>query len=141
MRRSAAHELFWSLSFAATPTTWDRCGGFDEAYVGYGGEDTDFGQRARAAGVDLAWVGGADAFHQHHPVSRPPVEHVDDILRNGAVFRARWGWWPMVGWLKEMEGMGLVRRDGDAWVRAGARAGTGCRTAAPTRLVSQTARR
>ena len=120
VRRSDAHELFWSLSFAMTPGTWDRCGGFDEAYVGYGGEDTDFGQRIRAAGVDLAWVGGADAFHQHHPVSRPPVEHLDDILRNGAVFHARWGWWPMGGWLDEMATLGLVRREGEGWVRADA---------------------
>ena len=80
--------------------------------------DTDFGQRARAAGVDLARVGGADAFHQHHAVSRPPVEHVDDILRNGCVFQDRWGWWPMEGWLGEMEALGLVRRDGVGWVRA-----------------------
>ena len=124
VRRSADHELFWSLSFATTPTTWDRCGGFDEAYVGYGGEDTDFGQRARAAGVDLAWVGGADAFHQHHPVSHPPVEHVDDILRNGAVFHSRWGWWPMTGWLDEMESLGLVRRHGDGWLRKDAGVGS-----------------
>lgn len=127
VRRSDAHELFWSLSFATTPVTWERCGGFDEAYVGYGGEDTDFGQRARAAGVDLAWVGGADAFHQHHPVSRPPVEHLDDILRNGALFHARWGWWPMEGWLTEMEALGLVRRQDGGWVAA--EAGVGSRPA------------
>lgn len=125
--RSDAHDLFWSLSFATTPATWQRCGGFDEAYVGYGGEDTDFGQRARAAGVDLAWVGGADAFHQHHPVSRPPVEHVDDILRNGALFHARWGWWPMAGWLGEMEQLGLVRRQGEGWVRVDSVVGAGPR--------------
>ncbi|RYJ06329.1 MAG: glycosyltransferase family 2 protein, partial [Actinomycetales bacterium] len=109
------HRLFWSLSFAVTPATWDRIGGFDEAYVGYGGEDTDFGQRARSAGVPMAWVGGADAFHQHHPVSRPPVEHVQDVVRNAEVFARRWGWWPMEGWLEAFEERGLVARSGDGW--------------------------
>jgi hypothetical protein len=112
------HRLFWSLSFAITATAWERVGGFDETYSGYGGEDTDFGQRARAAGLDLHWVGGADAYHQHHPVSDPPVEHLDDILRNGARFATRWGWWPMEGWLRAFAERGLVRPDGEGWARS-----------------------
>ncbi|RYJ04568.1 MAG: glycosyltransferase family 2 protein [Actinomycetales bacterium] len=111
------HRLFWSLSFAVTPSIWQRIGGFDEVYVGYGGEDTDLGQRARQQGVPIAWTGGAHAFHQHHPVSRPPVEHVEDILRNGALFHDRWGWWPMQGWLDAFEELDLVRRTPDGWVQ------------------------
>ncbi|WP_395659809.1 glycosyltransferase family 2 protein [Nocardioides sp.] len=110
-------DLFWSLSFATSATTWDRSGGFCEDYVGYGGEDTDFGRRLGSAGIDLAWVGSARAYHQHHPVSSPPVEHVDDILRNGRIFRDRWGTWPMLGWLTELERHGIVERRGDEWVR------------------------
>ncbi|MEU6062618.1 galactosyltransferase-related protein [Streptomyces sp. NPDC047097] len=105
------HRLFWSLSFAVTAATWRRIGGFCERYTGYGGEDTDFGRTAAARGVDLRWVGGAPAYHQHHPVSRPPVEHLDDILRNGAVFRDRWGSWPMEGWLRDFARLGLARHD------------------------------
>jgi GT2 family glycosyltransferase len=111
-------DLFWSLSFALTPRTWDAVGGFCEDYYGYGGEDTDFGRSAARAGVDLWWVGGAWAFHQHHGAAGPPVQHVDDILRNGAVFHHRWGRWPMEGWLQHFEREGLVRRDLDGqWVR------------------------
>lgn len=105
------HELFWSLSFAVTADTWTRLGGFHEGYVGYGGEDTDFGQVAAAAGVGLTWVGGARAYHQHHPVESPPVRHLDAIMRNGALFRDRWGWWPMTGWLDEFAARGLIARD------------------------------
>ena len=115
--RGGDHRLFWSLSFAITAAAWQRVGGFSEDYTGYGGEDTDFGQRARAAGLDLNWVGGADAYHQHHPVSDPPVEHLDDILRNGAQFAARWGWWPMEGWLRAFAERGLIRPAGDGWER------------------------
>lgn len=110
------HALFWSLSFAVRRDVWERIGGFDEAYAGYGAEDTDFSWQARARGVELSWVGGARAFHQHHPVSRPPVEHLTDILRNGRIFADRWGHWPMEGWLKEFAQLGLVRREGRDWV-------------------------
>lgn len=111
------HELFWSLSFAVDAPMWVRIGGFDEAYVGYGGEDTDFGQRARAAGVDIAWVGGARAYHQHHPTDDPPIRHVDAILRNGGVFAARWGWWPMQGWLDEFVRTGIIERTSTGYRR------------------------
>jgi hypothetical protein len=105
--RAGDHRLFWSLSFAVTADTWQRIGGFCEKYVGYGGEDTDFGQLARHAGVDLCWVGGAWAFHQHHATRSPAVEHAEDILRNAAIFHERWGWWPMRGWLDEIAGSGV----------------------------------
>ncbi|MGB7818484.1 MAG: galactosyltransferase-related protein [Ornithinibacter sp.] len=105
--------LFWSLSFAMTDTDWCAVGGFDESYVGYGGEDTDFGQRLRRAGGRLLWVGGAMAFHQHHPVQSPPVQHLEDIVRNANLFAARWGWWPMEGWLAEFQAAGLAARSRD----------------------------
>ncbi|MEI4270292.1 galactosyltransferase-related protein [Klenkia sp. LSe6-5] len=113
---AADHRLFWSLSFALTAATWTRLDGFCTEYAGYGGEDTDFAETAHAAGVPLRWVGGAAAFHQHHPVSRPPVEHLSDVLANGAVFARRWGWWPMQGWLEAFQERGLVRRAGEDWV-------------------------
>ncbi len=111
LQRDGDHRLFWSLSFATTAATWHRIGGFDEAYEGYGAEDTDFGCRARAAGVPLTWVGGAAALHQWHPSESPPENHLDDILRNGAIFARRWGWWPMEGWLAAFVERGLIRWD------------------------------
>ncbi|CAB4944996.1 unannotated protein [freshwater metagenome] len=107
----AEPDLFWSLSFACSDTAWRRSGGFCEDYVGYGGEDTDYARAALVAGLDLGWVGAARAFHQWHPVSRPPVEHVADVVRNARIFHARWGEWPMVGWLEAFEERGLVVRD------------------------------
>lgn len=103
------HALFWSLSFAVTASTWETLGGFCEDYTGYGGEDTDFGETARQAGVRIRWIGGATAFHQYHSISDPPVEHLDDILRNATTFHRRWGWWPMTGWLTEFERRHLIR--------------------------------
>ena len=105
------YELFWSLSFAVTAAVWQRIGGFSTEYVGYGGEDTDYAQRAAADAVGLRWVGGAHAFHQFHPVSDPPVEHLADVVANALVFHRRWGWWPMRGWLDAFELQGLISRD------------------------------
>jgi GT2 family glycosyltransferase len=104
-------RLFWSLSFAVTASTWNRIGGFCPDYVGYGGEDTDFAEQAHAAGVGMRWVGGATAFHQHHPVSSPPVEHLAAIVRNARVFYDRWGWWPMTGWLTAFADLGRAGFD------------------------------
>ena len=104
-------ELFWSLSFALTAADWIRLGGFCEQYTGYGGEDTDFAVTASAAGATLYWVGGATAFHQHHPPSRTTPARVAEIVRNATLFRRRHGWWPMSGWLSELAHAGLVTFD------------------------------
>ncbi|MET2011213.1 galactosyltransferase-related protein [Microbacterium chocolatum] len=111
------YALFWSLSFAVTPRVWEVIGGFDEAYEGYGAEDTDFAFRARDRGVGLTWVGGAHAYHQWHPSGTPPWRHLDDILRNGRIFADRWGTWPMDGWLAAFASAGAIERDGDGWRR------------------------
>lgn len=106
-------RLFWSLSFATTSAAWDRIGGFDEGYLGYGGEDTDFGQRLGAADGTMLWVGDALAYHQHHESHDPPLHHVAEVVDNATRFEARWGWLPMRRWLSQYEDLGLVVRHPD----------------------------
>lgn len=108
---STEYELFWSLSFAVSTPVWHRIGGFCTQYTGYGGEDTDYAQKAAAQHITMRWVGGAHAFHQHHPISDPPVEHLRDIVVNAVLFHRRWGWWPMQGWLDAFEARGLIEYD------------------------------
>jgi GT2 family glycosyltransferase len=95
-------ELFWSLSFCLTKVTWERLGGFHEGYAGYGAEDTDFAVRARQAGAQLFWVGGAEAFHQHHDPSREDPGHRAEMVRNAQLFFERHGWRPMRDWLDQL---------------------------------------
>lgn len=113
-RRETNPGLFWSLAFAIRRSRFEELGGFDEAFVGYGAEDTDFGFRAERAQTPLIFVGGAIACHQYHDSYDPPVQHLDDIVRNATIFKARWGWWPMQGWLDAFVAMGLIdyRDDG-----------------------------
>lgn len=100
--------LFWSLAFAVRQAAFERLGGFDEGFTGYGGEDTDFAFRARDAGLPLLFTASTLAFHQHHTVHEPPLQHFADIVANAARFRARHGFWPMDGWLDAFARMGLI---------------------------------
>lgn len=106
---------FWSLNFALGQSDWTAIGGFDTAYVGYGGEDTDFGQRLGRCGGSMIWTGGATALHQWHATQSPPVSHLEDIVRNANLFARRWGWWPMGGWLEGFREQGLAYQDGTGW--------------------------
>lgn len=116
---AADPNLLWSLNIASSILDWHRIGGFDERYVGYGGEDTDFGYRLRAAGGRLWWARGAGVFHQWHPSSSPPVQHAASIARNANLFRSQWGVDPMPGWLTAMQESGHLVRTAEGWATAG----------------------
>jgi GT2 family glycosyltransferase len=101
------HCLFWSLNFACSQTTYTSIGGFNEDYMGYGGEDTDFAFRARRAAINVESV-DALAFHQHHLVYCPPLNHFSSIIDNAQRFRRLWGHWPMAGWLTAFADAGYI---------------------------------
>ncbi|MFK5633478.1 glycosyltransferase family 2 protein [Ornithinimicrobium sp. LYQ103] len=108
---------FWSLSFALTAEDFATTGGFCPEFVGYGGEDTDFAMTVGSLGGSLTWVGGATAYHQHHPPASVDRGHVAAVVRNAGVFARRWGWWPMEGWLEDYARRGLAARGPDGvWV-------------------------
>lgn len=104
----ADYRCFWSLNFAMRRATFLATGGFDERYAGYGGEDTDFGKTISLAGVPIAWIKGALAYHQYHPHHMPPVHHLDSVVRNAELFEAKWGYRTMGHWLHAFRLMGLV---------------------------------
>lgn len=108
LARSDNPGLFWSLAFGVRATTFDRLGGFDEGFDGYGAEDTDLAFRADALGIPVLFSAGGQAFHQHHVACDPPLQHFADIVRNAQRFRARHGLWPMDGWLDAFAERGLI---------------------------------
>lgn len=105
--QSERYEMFWSLGFAITRDAFERIGGFDESYVGYGAEDTDFAFAARKAGVPF-WQSDARVFHQAHAVVKPPLHHAESIVENANRFAAKWGELPMRGWLDRFAETGIV---------------------------------
>lgn len=108
------YRCFWSLNFAMRRATYLTTGGFDEGYVGYGGEDTDFGRIVATAGIPLKWCRGARVYHQYHPHHMPPVHHIDSVIANAVRFRDKWGHLTMEHWLRAFDLMGLIeQRDGE----------------------------
>ncbi|MDN3586233.1 galactosyltransferase-related protein [Pedobacter aquatilis] len=105
--KEISYELFWSLNFACLKTTYQNIGGFDELFEGYGGEDTDFAFSAKEKQIPIKLV-EALAFHQHHQSYSPPLNHLDDIIRNAQYFFKKWGSWPMSGWLEKFQQAGLI---------------------------------
>lgn len=107
--------LIWSLNFAITAREFRALGGFDERYVGYGGEDADFLRTVRERQWPVWWLRGATAFHQFHPHHVPPVHHLDAVVANARRYEEKWGEPAMEQWLRAFTLMGLVRREGDGW--------------------------
>ena len=100
--------MLWGLNFALKRRLFLKVGGLDERFVGYGGEETDFARGLREVGAKLYWCGGARAYHQHHAVMRPPLQHFTDIVRNARLYHEKWGEWCMDYWLGQMHESGFI---------------------------------
>ena len=104
----------WGLSFALTRRSYFAVGGMSELFEGYGGEETDFATRLGVSGLPFLWTTGARCYHQHHPISAPPLQHFDAILRNATLFHQRHGRWCMDYWLGQFQDLGLIAWTVDA---------------------------
>jgi N-acetylglucosaminyl-diphospho-decaprenol L-rhamnosyltransferase len=104
----------WGLSFALGRQSYLAVGGMSELFEGYGGEETDFATRLGMLGLPFFWTAGARCYHQHHPISVPPLQHFDAILRNATLFHERHGRWCMDYWLGQFQSLGLIAWSIDA---------------------------
>jgi GT2 family glycosyltransferase len=109
------YALFWSLCFCTTSKIFNYMGGFDEKIIGYGGEDTDFGFKARSLSIPL-YSTPARCFHQYHKKSGPPKDHLSTIVSNANYLYQKWGVWVMEGWLQHFEKTGLIKLKDDRLV-------------------------
>lgn len=107
-KKNHPHELFWSLCFGIKKETFFALNGFDNQYLGYGGEDTDFAFTARSHNIPCYKV-GALAFHQYHFSYDPPLNHLADIVKNALIFQAKWHILPMKKWLYKFAEMGYIK--------------------------------
>lgn len=104
------HDEFWGLCFGIHASTWKELGGMDEGYIGYGAEETDLAAQLRKASVPVFWTAGARAWHQHHEVHIPPLQHFDAIIRNACRYHEKWNRFPMTYWLGQFADLGLISR-------------------------------
>ena len=68
---TSPHENAWSGNFALQRRDYYALQGFDEDFVGWGGEDLDFAWRACQAGYPIHFTLEAWGEHQPHPLSEP----------------------------------------------------------------------
>ncbi|NIJ55445.1 glycosyltransferase family 2 protein [Dyadobacter arcticus] len=104
------HLQFWSLIFGIQKQTFEKIGGFDESFVGYGAEDTDFAMMFHKADFKLIFVRDY-VLHQYHDKHDPPVNHFHSIIENATRYQQKWDVLPMQRWLKAFEEMGLIKID------------------------------
>ena len=104
------HLQFWSLIFAIQKQTFEKIGGFDESFTGYGAEDTDFAMLFNKAGFNLIFVRDY-VLHQYHNKHDPPLNHFDSIIENANRYQQKWSLLPMQRWLNAFREMGLIAID------------------------------
>jgi GT2 family glycosyltransferase len=104
------HLQFWSLIFAIQKQTFEKIGGFDESFIGYGAEDTDFAMMFHKAGIKQVFVRDY-VLHQYHDKHDPPLNYFDSIIENATRYQQKWGVLPMMRWLKAFEKLGLIDID------------------------------
>ncbi|WP_129077308.1 glycosyltransferase family 2 protein [Anaerobacillus alkaliphilus] len=66
---------------------FQKVGGFDEQFTGYGFEDWDLGFRLYKEGAKFIHNGNAKAYHQEHPISK---SNWQDVCRNQYNFQSRY---------------------------------------------------
>ena len=101
------HLQFWSLIFAIQKRTFEKVGGFDESFIGYGAEDTDFAMMFHNKGVEQIFIRDY-VLHQYHDKHDPPLNYFDSIIKNATRYQHKWGVLPMLRWLSAFEDMGLI---------------------------------
>lgn len=104
------HLQFWSLIFAVKKDTFEKIGGFDESFTGYGAEDTDFAMTFHSKDVEHVFVKDY-VLHQYHDKYDPPLNYFDSIIENARRYQKKWNVLPMQKWLRAFEHLDLIKID------------------------------
>ena len=101
---------FDTTIFGVTREDYDRVGGFDLDYCGYGLGDLDFAARCSQAELYLLNTGRYvyKHFHAHY---HPPVNHLCDIVTNAETFKQKWGTYPTCKVFAQFAELGLINSD------------------------------
>ena len=106
------YGLFWSLCFFISNELFYKVGGFDDQFIGYGGEDTDFALKIKHAEIEF-YITPYIVYHQQHAFYRPPLNHFNAIVQNSNVYFKKWNRWPMEKHLQKFSEIGLINWEKD----------------------------
>ena len=109
-----SYDLVRTLTLSLHRDQFENIWGFDEWYVGYGGEDTDFGRAMRSLHIPYIWT-STRLYHQWHPSYSPPVLAVEPIVRNANYGYQKWGERFMQWWLEKFEELWLVTKEKETY--------------------------
>lgn len=98
--------------FGITRKDYERVGGFDLDYNGFGIGDLDFAARCSKAGLYLLNT-GRYVYKQFHAHYNPPVNHLCDIVANAEIFKQKWGAYPTCEMFSQFAELGLINSNYD----------------------------
>lgn len=114
LQQSTAEKIpfieFDTSIFGITRKDYERVGGFDLDYCGYGLGDLDFAARCSQAGLYLLNT-GRHVYKQFHAHYHPPVNHLCDIVTNAETFKQKWGTYPTSKVFSQFAELGLINSD------------------------------
>ncbi|TKB02342.1 glycosyl transferase family 2 [Alteromonas portus] len=96
-----------STVFFIRKTDFQKTGGFDEGYAGFGLNDEDFFTNCRALGYSLEQL-PTRTFAPHRPNYQCPVNHLLDFVRNAQRFHSKWGFYPCLNVLAAYAEKGFI---------------------------------
>ena len=99
-----------STVFFIRKTDFQKTGGFDEGYAGFGLNDEDFFTNCRALGFSLEQL-PTRTFAPHRPNYQCPVHHLLDFVNNAQRFYSKWGYYPCVNVLFAYANEGYINAD------------------------------
>ena len=99
-----------STVFFIRKADFQKTGGFDEGYAGFGLNDEDFFTNCRALGYSLEQL-PTRTFAPQRPNYQCPVNHLLDFVHNAQRFYSKWGFYPCENVLNAYAEEGYINAD------------------------------
>ncbi|MEC9320242.1 MAG: galactosyltransferase-related protein, partial [Pseudomonadota bacterium] len=99
-----------STVFFVRKADFQKTGGFDEGYAGFGLNDEDFFTNCRVLGFSLEQL-PTRTFAPHRPNYQCPINHLLDFVHNAQRFHSKWGFYPCVNVLNAYADQGFINAD------------------------------
>lgn len=105
-----SHHSTASAMFFIRKADFEKTGGFDETYDGYGLNDEDFFTQCSKIGLSLI-EHPSIVFSPARDLNRCPVNHLLDFAHNAQLFYEKWGFYPRKDILCAYADKGLINKD------------------------------
>ena len=105
-----SHDSICSTVFFINKTDFEKTGGFDEGYSGFGINDEDFFTNCRTLGFAIKEIPQI-TFLPERPNYQCPVNHLLDFVKNAERYYSKWGKYPRPDVLDAYAEAGYINQD------------------------------